>query len=1123
MSKTKLQRLCALILALSFVLGGILSVGAANATLGDGSSVTDTTISSIQEQLSAISYEEYCRKYGEVPSASKEIVIDAMNYDKEKTTAKVSKETYDGIEALLTPNTGTTVWKINVPSTAKYSVEIEYYPVEGKAAPIERVFRLNGAIPFSEARYLTMAKIYANNYPQAEILITNKMSADECLAEAKAAGLDAATKTEDGNTYIVCTIPDYWTSDISAFVAKYGVRFFIHDIEGNELRQTIGQTPAWSTYRMKDANGFYAEEFELVFEAGDNYLSLEAKNEAAAIKSIRLIPHQSLITYEQYLAQYAGEKAGTDTVKIEAEFTDFVSSKTIYAVEDRSSAACSPTDTSKQLLNTIGGEKWETSGQWVSYQFSVKESGMYTVATRFKQSVLDGMFTSRAISIFSDETVAEGDKGYYDGIPFAELSGAQFSYDSKWQSNVLNDGETNFQLYFKAGVVYTIQFDVTLGSMGDIVRRVSAALNSINDDYLEILKLTGATPDSYRDYGFSRVMPDVLNDMVRQALVLDDISAIITNTAGTKSSMSATLDKISWLLKRMGRDEDEVASNMEQLKSYIGTLGTWLGDAKTQPLQLDYLVIQSPDSKLPQANVNFFKSFAHECASFFWSFFRDYNHMGSMTVTNEEETVEVWLAYGRDQSQVIRSMINNNFTPETGVAVNLKLVAGSTLLPSILSGSGPDVYIGLGQTEVINYAIRGALETIEEMDGFEESTKDFNEAAMLVLGMADANNEFHYYGLPETQNFNMMFVREDILAELDIEIPKTWDDVLAAIPILQANNMQIGMHTEYKIFTYQMNSELFADHGMRINLDANESLSAFETMCNMFTMYGFEYKYDFANRFRTGEMPIGIASYCGTYNQLKVFATEIEGLWSFYPLPGIVDEKTGKINNVSVSTVTANVIISGTNLKEDAWKFVRWQSGASCQIEYANEMAAIIGPSAKQATANISALASLPWTTDEYTQVSYQFNNLASIPNYPGYYIVDRYARFAFLAAYNDNEDPVDALLSYIPIINKEITRKRSEFGLEVLDYTGQTLLDKRISQATTALDAAVKALGDTSAYTDLLHSAKLTLEARDSVALSNIASQLRSANATAFADAATAFDNASSVAALYEVNSWSR
>ena len=155
------------------------------------------------------------------------------------------------------------------------------------------------------------------------------------------------------------------------------------------------------------------------------------------------------------------------------------------------------------------------------------------------------------------------------------------------------------------------------------------------------------------------------------------------------------------------------------------------------------------------------------------------------------------------------------------------------------------------------------------MKDFDVAIQDFNKAAMMVLGIANADDEFHYYGLPETQSFNMMFVREDILAELNIEIPRTWDDILAAIPILQSNNMQIGMHADAKIFLYQKGGELFADNGMRINLDSNVGLDAFETMCKMFTMYSFPYKYDFANRFRTGEMPIGFADYSSTYNILR--------------------------------------------------------------------------------------------------------------------------------------------------------------------------------------------------------------------------------------------------------------
>jgi hypothetical protein len=102
-------------------------------------------------------------------------------------------------------------------------------------------------------------------------------------------------------------------------------------------------------------------------------------------------------------------------------------------------------------------------------------------------------------------------------------------------------------------------------------------------------------------------------------------------------------------------------------------------------------------------------------------------------------------------------------------------------------------------------------------------------------------------------------------------------------------------------------------------------------------------------------------------------------------------------------------------------------------------MVALIGPSAKHATANIEALASLPWTNEEYTQLKAQFDNLASIPNYPGSYIIDRYTNFAFLDAYNEGADPVEELRRYIITINKEITRKRNEFGLEVLE-DGQTL-----------------------------------------------------------------------------------
>ena len=140
---------------------------------------------------------------------------------------------------------------------------------------------------------------------------------------------------------------------------------------------------------------------------------------------------------------------------------------------------------------------------------------------------------------------------------------------------------------------------------------------------------------------------------------------------------------------------------------------------------------------------------------------------------------------------------------------------------------------------------------------------------------------------------------------------------------------------------------------------------------------------------------------------------------------------------------------------------MKWYVGEDCQVNYSNEMVAILGDSAKHPTANIKALESMPWTTAEYLQLALQFENLASIPNYPGSYIIGRYTQFAFLAAYDDLKNPADELLSYIPTINSEIARKRKEFDLEVLEDGQKTLADKRMSEVKSMLD---KLAGDAKA-----------------------------------------------------------
>ena len=302
------------------------------------------------------------------------------------------------------------------------------------------------------------------------------------------------------------------------------------------------------------------------------------------------------------------------------------------------------------------------------------------------------------------------------------------------------------------------------------------------------------------------------------------------------------------------------------------------------------------------------------------------------------------------------------------------------------------------------------------------------------------------YAMPDSLSFSMMFNRKDVLSSLEKELPETWDDMLAILPILQYNNMEIGIQNDIYTFTYQNGYEAYANNGMTINFGSAGVLNSFEQMCNYYTQYSLPYTYDFANRFRTGEMPIGISGYT-TCNQLAVFASELSGLWTFVPLPGQVvkdadgnpvlnSDGTTKINRSAIAAVTGSVMIDNGNStdqqKKDlcAWEFMRWYTGSEFQADYSNEIVSIMGIAARPATANKLALEDLPWTSEEKNNISKQFESLVAVPNHPGSYYLARYVSFAFLAAFNEGKDASDALNEYVATINKELTRRRQEFGM---------------------------------------------------------------------------------------------
>ena len=357
MKKTKFHRLLAFALALCFLIGGMFTVTvAADAGV---KSKEDDTLAQIREELNAVSYEEYKSMYFKdengVPRAESSITILGKDYDKDATTGDVSLKTDAStgeVLGLYTPGDGAVTWDVpGITAPLRYSVIIEYYPDSAKSTSIERVLKINGKIPFAEARYVTLPKIWVNNYPAAKVTAKG-MTPEQLYAEATTTGGFAADKVAVKDDYLEIQIPEAWTAANTAFVEKYTVRFMKADMENNELRPEYSDVPEWRNYELRDNSGFYIESFEFVFEPGENgktTITLESVCEPMTIKAIKLVPHEDYKSYADYLATLSEveRQSGKDTILIQSEYNFAASTQTVYPIEDRSDAATLPCDTTR--------------------------------------------------------------------------------------------------------------------------------------------------------------------------------------------------------------------------------------------------------------------------------------------------------------------------------------------------------------------------------------------------------------------------------------------------------------------------------------------------------------------------------------------------------------------------------------------------------------------------------------------------------------------------------------------------------------------------------------------------------------------------------------------------------
>ncbi len=914
-------------------------------------------------------YAKYLMKHSEAAYPDENVTVDLKNY-KNAAGVELLAE-YEGVpDALLTGEDSYVEWAVEVPASGMYQIHMDYYPVKSRGVDIERKLYINGEVPFFGADSLSFTRLWTNK---------NEVKRDN---------------------------------------------------QGNDIRPSQTDIPDWIGAYFKDHQGYFSEPYTFYFEKGNNTIGLEAVNEPAVIKSLTLRAVVDTIDYSGYLANSPEfeetEKALTYSRIIQGEDSTLRSSPALYAIYDRSSSKTEPYSVSKIRLNMIGGNAWRIAGQWIEWEFEVPERGFYNITLKGRQNYVRGIMSNRAV--------------YIDGqIPFRELEQVGFQYNNAWNALTLSNEEKEaYQFYLDKGV-HTIRLEVTLGDLGNILNSMQDSVYRLNGMYRKILVLTGTTPDKYRDYKIAQIYPEVIQAMELEAKRLYKLIDDTVEYAGEKSDMAAPMETIAKQLERFVKNPDKIPGSFINFRDNIGAMGTAILKMSEAPLDIDYIEITGKDVKPGRVKETFADRAVHEVRSFVSSFTEDYNSVGD--VYDKKEAIQVWILSGRDQSTVLKMMIDDSFTPESGIKVNVKLVEPGTLLNAIIAGKGPDVVISAGQGEPVNYALRNAVEDLTQFSDLEEVLKDFRKSAYTPFLFEDG-----IYALPETQNFNVLFYRKDILDQLGIQVPGTWDDLIAILPVLQQNNMSVAIPTTERVLNnssnpdlssmfallYQNGGTVYDEKGKSAVIDSESGVKAFETYTKLFTHYKLPAIYDFPNLFRSGQMPMGITDY-STFNTLVVFAPEIKGLWDFTTIPGTLMED-GSINRSCHSNGLGTFMTKQEEeeVKQKAWKFMKWWVSADTQVRFGQEMESVMGAAARYATANTAAFKRLSWSHSQLQVLEEQSGWAVGLREVAGGYYTGRHITNAIRRVINKQEDPRETLLDYTRTINEEIEKKRLEFGLDI-------------------------------------------------------------------------------------------
>ncbi|MBR3299992.1 MAG: extracellular solute-binding protein [Clostridia bacterium] len=793
------------------------------------------------------------------------------------------------------------------------------------------------------------------------------------------------------------------------------------DGNGNEFSARQKLYDKCTYFKAMDITKWTNDEYMVYLEAGEHSVTLTDKSSGFYIEEFVFGVPETLEKYKQ--PQSSKEYYKGNSIIIEGESAKTKTSYWLGGKTDNTSVDVTPRHAVKNLVNYIGGGNWKTNGETIVWETPELEAGYYQLGFSYRQNTVIGGKTYRALTI--------------DGkVPFEEASKIGFQYDYSWKQMLFSDDNDRPYLFYFSKGRHEIGLEVVSGDIEEIRNSLKNIVEELGNLYIDITMITGENADPYRDYDlFSQI-----GDMEKR---LKTLSKDLSTTADTLNKITGEGGGSNYsVIKNMQRVVDQMLGNRYSAHKYKSeyytrytALAATLYELKDMPLDLDKIALTAVGENKAFEQANFFESIAFSVQKFVFSFIGDYNNISGSA--DGKRTVAIWVNWGRDQAQVLNSLVQSSFTPESNISVNIKLVNAS-IVQALLSGNGPDCILEYSRSEPVNLAMRGALYNLSEFEDLPE---------VLERYQSGAETPYYYkgdlYALPDTQNFYLMFYRKDILKKMNLKVPETWDDFRKVVNLLARNNLSAWLPNNVATSTAQANAgigsinifpsillqkglSIYSKDGRSTNLADHDIVIAFNEWTDFYTKQKMPKTIDFYNRFRTGTCPIGIALYT-QYTTFKAAAPEIDGLWGVAKIPGTVTED-GSVSHTSTGGGTACAILKMSKDPKAAWEFLKWWTSAETQLAYSNEIEAILGPTGRMSVANVEAMGNMSWDSEMKNVIMDAWEEVEEIPEYPGSYYVARSVYQSYWNVVDNNQVPNDVLLKYAKEADAEIRRKWAQY-----------------------------------------------------------------------------------------------